>query len=1328
LLLQLARQQTAEYQIQSTLAKQLATQLAGQGVRVKGSGGLQVTRAGGYIPAATRMAETVGAQAGGYAPGKVVKSPVGGVMNTAEDVKYVPGFAQPFINPPAGSKAGRTHRQNSISRTGVDPYMNSGFIPNFAYKNFGFKNNELNLNNQSIRDFSDPAYFEKRNLADGGLSINGKPNNVYDSVSGVIQRIPFVNKKKLNSLAEKYFPAYLKDESIPVVVKDSYDRAFNKIKTAGFYAQNGVNKSDVKKQMLSKFNAKNKGDFYNFRGALYESMVAKKVGSEYKLSSSEYSRSDLVPVDATIADLFTGIETKSGATGGNFKILQKAIETAIKGKQLNQDKSEDIPIGKYGVYQTYNDGFIPNFAPPTSAIRIPWFKKFGNAAFDKIQPTLGISKASDIDTFRQIGFRSTAKGADENGDPNIFGPLYETFSRKALQLINKSNIFGEFVRGSVLQPRAKSSQTAFDDALLQDDGIIGLDFKGFPKKNLSGGSVAKHMNDKLKRVAQTDPEQAAKIKEGVMVFNEPGHENQLPSEFGKNFLELAGTSYSQILKNSPDLVKGLSAETNSLLNNYVKNPEFLAMNAAKGFIPNFAYKQAVMGLEESMSGEKAVFDTKPFPHIRNKSQPTFSSAISDHGGLSNALSDSMRGQKDAGLISKGYVPNFAKGNKGKKNQPRNTQSSSNAVEVESYIENYAKEALRDIKGTYKSTIDKIKSMFSKVDSSVSSVGIDAVKSLRERTFKQSRNAPEKNAPKSTFSENLSKAGTAIAIAGPMIAGLVEQTVFANKKRTDMSATERSVQSGLSTGLSAISTGAGIGASFGLPGVILGSAVGSLVALKSALDAATLSTEELSSLNQEQAQKTQASISAASSYIEAQKSLSEMIMNGASSNDIENATKKLSSGFNEIADVKLQEIFNSTGGNIAEMTKRLQEYTNVTTSQSAFKQAITGQGTAAEISRGLSVGLTTEDQKVNFLDIQNQFANKYNKMIEELDLAGGSYGMEDYVKNTVSKSLEKQIDSIFTAKGISKTDKDYPDQLAALLNFFLKDNFNQIASDLQKNKLATGVQKEINDFRQIATKSFGEIFRKIERDLNKNLFDIALSFEKDSSTRRIQSSILDFSTNFQDSINSFISSNLPDARKFDFTAANAGQKAQMLLQKSQQDYDKAIAEQDNEKSNFLTKNAQELSGSFKSSLSNSQVNAEFYKNKVLPQIQSGNYSGDVNAIISGLKEAQLNKLKETRSSADMALSNEGFSFGSPEEIKNTLKDLAEFLQNPGLEEDKRSKIIAYQQELINSQETTLKFANQSEQDKLSAILTEKAEAQTLFEQKQANAKKELENKV
>jgi TP901 family phage tail tape measure protein len=82
-------------------------------------------------------------------------------------------------------------------------------------------------------------------------------------------------------------------------------------------------------------------------------------------------------------------------------------------------------------------------------------------------------------------------------------------------------------------------------------------------------------------------------------------------------------------------------------------------NLNSGFIPNFAEISQVMALESAMSGEKATFHTKPFPHIRNKSQPTFGSAMADHGGLNKALKDSVSGQKSAGLLSRGFVPNFA---------------------------------------------------------------------------------------------------------------------------------------------------------------------------------------------------------------------------------------------------------------------------------------------------------------------------------------------------------------------------------------------------------------------------------------------------------------------------------------------------------------------------------------------------------------------------------------------------------------------------------------------------------------------------------------------
>ncbi len=58
--------------------------------------------------------------------------------------------------------------------------------------------------------------------------------------------------------------------------------------------------------------------------------------------------------------------------------------------------------------------------------------------------------------------------------------------------------------------------------------------------------------------------------------------------------------------------------------------------------------------------------------------------------------------------------------------------------------------------------------------------------------------------------------------------------------------------------------------------------------------------------------------------------------------------------------------------------------------------------------------------------------------------------------------------------------------------------------------------------------------------------------------------------------------------------------------------------------------------------------------------------------------------------------------------NTLARLGDMLKNSGYNEEQKSKIIAFQQELINLQETSLKFANQAEKDKVSDMLREKAD--------------------
>ena len=1112
LLLQLARQQTAEYQQQAALAKNLATTLSSQGVAVKGGRGLQVTRAGGYIPSSTKMAEAVGAKAGGYSPGRVVNSPVGGVMNTAEDVKYIPGFAQPFINPPANSKAGRAHRQNAINRTGVDPYMSNGFIPNFA--------DSVVASIEKIKD---------------GDTISALPVD------------PIVTDFRLAGV------------DAPEEGQKFYNEARNLLE-ARYSGDSGLN-------LLNTNANKRKAAYY--RGLFSDPPIAKElVEKGLAVPDLRYTR-DKSLLDTALKYYDNTIKAGSSAAVNpglwayirhpkfqqyihQFGLLEgKNIEykNAVAGEKIIKDTDLYKQLRYKKTKESFDfSGFIPNFAPPTSAIRVPWFKKFGNPAFDNIQPALGISKASDLDTFRQVNFRSSAKNADKVGDNNIFAPLYEDFVFKAMQLVSQPNIKDQLIRGYALQPGTDQKQSAFDAFL----GDVALEYKGFPKANLTG-SISGNLNDKYERFAKANPSGASKIKESIITFNELGHENQMPSAFGKTFSQLAGTSYSQMVKNSPALVKGLSAETNNLLNSYVKNPAFLAMaaasgfipnfagkqvntrvyrtktgfgnvfsgeegtglsgtvyrqrgtksygyqlkeqlnnmvmsilgnnvfmpdpssvdprftddinasaersakiaalrlssggktaslgmekgmmseafgnsrlmfnsgsvysleafgkmhrinydrlsdvlevfwsskpetkaawdflknlsesgkyedkenirpktallkkayndwltknqyigtrvklsdyrqgaegvrganyaalrsdlagvsnvqnlgemeklqkykdqgvfygdyknnkamydkmgrwtynaaskkmflNSALGFIPNFAYKQAVMSLEEGMSGQKAIFDTKPFPHIRNSSQPTFSSAIADHGGLSNALSDSMRGQKAAGLMSRGFVPNFA---------PTGTytyRGRNNIVDPTSGMSQYSTSlgvnladqerrartefqriinALRTGAMNAQQATDAFNTLNTQAGlSATAQTNLTRILQRNIRTAQQNPTvAPQKQSIATRILGNRRGGsldrmvqsrigGVAGVLGGSMLGGQLENLIQGGRERYQLSAAEKFGASASSGVLTAATTGAEIGAFIPALGPAAGAAIGGLIGLgKAAFDA------------------------------------------------------------------------------------------------------------------------------------------------------------------------------------------------------------------------------------------------------------------------------------------------------------------------------------------------------------------------------------------------------------------------------------------------------------------------------------------------------------
>lgn len=1203
LLLNLAKAQTAQYQQQLAIAQQLAGTLATQGVTV-GTRGLQVgpkIKAGGHIPSHAAAGEKLGAMAGGYKPGKVIKAPssVGNaIMNSAEEVRYFAGFSQPFINPPANSKAGRAHRQKAISRTGVDPYMYGGFIPNFAEildvaaRPYDVKDGDTvtaDATIKRIRDFRLEKVDAVESNQRWGLAAKGLALKYYPT-------------------AEKFAPA------INATGKAAYDRlSFISNELSEGLISKGYGVPDLR--------------YVDEKDLIDKTLKAKKAKK----------------------GLWQEIDSQGNYAHPKAIQFLSQSDIAASDKELEDKKDAMYKVAragrkKFGDLSVFS-GFIPNFAPPTSAIRIPWFKKFGNPAFDAIQPALGISKASDVDTFRQVNFRSAAEGADEKGDSNIFGPLYETFSRKALQLINKSNIFGEFVRGSALQPKAISSQTAFDEALLQKEGIVAFDFKGFPKKNLSSGSVAKHLNDKFNRVVKTDPEKAAKIKESIMAFNETGHESQLPSQFGKNFLELAGTSYSQMLKNSPGLVKALSTETDSLLNNYVKNPAFLAMaaasgfipnfngkkvnanfyrtktgpgdifpkegtglsgtnarkpgerlygymleeawnnmvmsilgnnvfipdassvnprlvgdvneaaqrsaksaalnlssagrttslglgrgmsenfgnsryvpnpdavytgkvsgkmkkvnydrlskvlgvfwssnpetksawdflknyaesgkfvdkkeiksrtgllrksyedwliknsyigtqvklsdyrkrgegvgavnyaalrsdlagvsnlqnlgemeklkkykeqgilygdyknnkamydkmgrwtynaaskkmilNSASGFIPNFAYKQAVMGLEESMSGNKAIFDTKPFPHIRNSSQPTFSSAIADHGGLNNALNDSIRGQKAAGLMNSGYVPNFAVV-KARESLGADFGSLSKAEQTLFLQLNIALTRLtKDTTLTsqqqqaLQNTIQNNALMLQQSTKSIKIVN-DAndalVLALQQNAQAQTtaaQTAAVPSGPKRAEQTLSTRIGgllggargavrgrrfdrmlgglsnnVGFTLAAPMVGGILESAIAGGKDRSEMGYARRLASTGISGALTGLSTGASIGSAIPGIGTAAGAAIGAIVGFGGAVANARTTLDDLSKSIENVITRNKNDIELAKTIADLEKQLSV-------ENDplnIEILKMKIADSAEKIKDTKFSEKILQSSKSIDDFDKAIKEFT------------------------------------------------------------------------------------------------------------------------------------------------------------------------------------------------------------------------------------------------------------------------------------------------------------------------------------------------------------------------------------------------------------------
>jgi TP901 family phage tail tape measure protein len=139
-ILGILREQNAVRAQAATLSGSITSGLVGRGVGLKGG---QITaKSDGFIPNFV-MQEIYGALAGGYKPGNIKEMNIPGVgktiYNSAETVKRMPGFSQPAIMPPEGSKAGKNYKQSFSDKHGFNPYASAGLIPNFAKTFYNIK-------------------------------------------------------------------------------------------------------------------------------------------------------------------------------------------------------------------------------------------------------------------------------------------------------------------------------------------------------------------------------------------------------------------------------------------------------------------------------------------------------------------------------------------------------------------------------------------------------------------------------------------------------------------------------------------------------------------------------------------------------------------------------------------------------------------------------------------------------------------------------------------------------------------------------------------------------------------------------------------------------------------------------------------------------------------------------------------------------------------------------------------------------------------------------------------------------------------------------------
>jgi hypothetical protein len=452
----------------------------------------------------------------------------------------------------------------------------------------------------------------------------------------------------------------------------------------------------------------------------------------------------------------------------------------------------------------------------------------------------------------------------------------------------------------------------------------------------------------------------------------------------------------------------------------------------------------------------------------------------------------------------------------------------------------------------------------------------------------------------------------------------------------MTAGERQGQAAISTGLSAVTTGAGIGAAFGPQGALIGAAAGAVVGLVSAIDAAKLSLSELAEIDQELLKKQQASSQAASSYIDGQKKLNDLMASGASSKDIEDATRNLSVSFNEIKDINLAQIFANAGGNVNKLQDELKKYNDQLTKSAAGKSALGNlQEGGGFFSRTFLGGKTSaelgvkEPSEVAAELFRSSSLFKDPAMISAMK-AGANKDLLESVSKLRSNRVGGKVPNlkgdaaqiVIAQQNFAKqfTDQIFPDlekndparykqEIERSIDLLFGKSGEAIAEGLEKMGKLEASNTAIQKVRNVALQGFSEIFGKIENSIKILSLQAAINLEKDSQINRINSAINEFATNFSESIESFVMNSLPEGpNKLGFSRFTAERKYDDAIAKQQISAENFRLNQQKERNDYQKTREENITKLFKDVSLQSEQSAKFFKTDIYDKVKSGDLSG------------------------------------------------------------------------------------------------------------------------